>query len=290
MKIIKLDQNSPEWLEWRRKGIGSSDIAALMDKCPFNTALKVYDEKTGLMDERSPSFAMIRGSAYEEEARKAFEKQISGKFDPVCSEHQEMEYARASLDGFNPETKEVLEIKVPGRKTLDLIKEGKAPQHYVIQVQWQLFITNSERAFLCGYWPETEECYIQCIERNDALIADLRETASKFWHDFKRGIPPAPQKGDFIEIRDPEFVKLAHQYKEAYKRKKDAEGALKGLKNSILEFGDDGNFQGGGLKCIRMHPRASYDLEAMAADGINIEKYLRIPKSIGYYQIRVNHT
>ena len=34
-----------EWLEWRRKGIGGSDVAAIMGISPFRTARDIYYDK-----------------------------------------------------------------------------------------------------------------------------------------------------------------------------------------------------------------------------------------------------
>ena len=37
-----------EWLEWRRKGIGGSDAAAVLGISPFRTAVDLYYDKLGL--------------------------------------------------------------------------------------------------------------------------------------------------------------------------------------------------------------------------------------------------
>ena len=42
-------ENMPEkeWLDWRRKGIGGSEVATLMGLSPFMTARDLYQDKGG---------------------------------------------------------------------------------------------------------------------------------------------------------------------------------------------------------------------------------------------------
>ncbi len=44
MKIIDLEQGTPEWLEWRKNGIGSSDIATIMGANPYQTPYQLWEE------------------------------------------------------------------------------------------------------------------------------------------------------------------------------------------------------------------------------------------------------
>lgn len=39
----------PEWLEYRRKGLGGSDAAAVLGVSPFRTARDLYYDKTGVV-------------------------------------------------------------------------------------------------------------------------------------------------------------------------------------------------------------------------------------------------
>ena len=48
-----------EWLEWRRKGIGGSDVAAIMGISPFRTARDIYYDKikvTSLEDDEEEEY------------------------------------------------------------------------------------------------------------------------------------------------------------------------------------------------------------------------------------------
>ncbi len=48
LEKIKLKHNSPEWLEFRKTGIGGSDAAAILGLSPFKTNVEVWEEKVGI--------------------------------------------------------------------------------------------------------------------------------------------------------------------------------------------------------------------------------------------------
>ena len=48
LEKIKLKHNTPEWLEFRKTGIGGSDAAAILGLSPFKTNVEVWEEKVGI--------------------------------------------------------------------------------------------------------------------------------------------------------------------------------------------------------------------------------------------------
>jgi len=50
LEKIKLKHNSPEWLEFRKMGIGGSDAAAILGLSPFKTNVQVWEEKVGIKE------------------------------------------------------------------------------------------------------------------------------------------------------------------------------------------------------------------------------------------------
>ena len=42
-----MEQKSEEWLDWRKKGIGSSDAPIIMGVSPWKTPFELWEEKTG---------------------------------------------------------------------------------------------------------------------------------------------------------------------------------------------------------------------------------------------------
>lgn len=287
MKTIHLEQGTEAWLNWRRTGIGATDIVALMGKSPWKTALEVYNDKSGFDHTEDINDMMQRGSLYESEARHKFEELSNLEFKPVCAVHPEMEIYLASLDGYNEKENKILEIKVPSRKVLDLVADYQIPEHYKLQVNWQLFVSGSKSCMFVAYSPETSELYWMEVFPDEKLIADMRKCADDFWYNTKRGIPPSPSDKDYIEIEDEELRVVCEGYKIVQKEVKTLETALKEFKKKIIEYGNDGNFKAYGIKATRCQSRATYDMQAMEDDGIPIEKYLKIPKEIGYYRLSV---
>lgn len=50
LEILKIEHNTPEWLEHRKTGIGGSDAAAILGLSPFKTNIQVWEEKVGLRE------------------------------------------------------------------------------------------------------------------------------------------------------------------------------------------------------------------------------------------------
>lgn len=50
LEKIKLKHNSPEWLAFRRTGLGGSDAAAIVGLSPFKSNVEVWEEKVGLRE------------------------------------------------------------------------------------------------------------------------------------------------------------------------------------------------------------------------------------------------
>ena len=45
MKIIPIEQQSPEWFEWRKTGITASDMPIIMGVSPYKTPWQLWAEK-----------------------------------------------------------------------------------------------------------------------------------------------------------------------------------------------------------------------------------------------------
>ena len=50
LEKIRLKHGSPEWLAFRRTGIGGSDAAAILGLSPFKSNIEVWEEKVGLRE------------------------------------------------------------------------------------------------------------------------------------------------------------------------------------------------------------------------------------------------
>ncbi|HEY1190762.1 MAG TPA: YqaJ viral recombinase family protein, partial [Gemmata sp.] len=162
MNRLNLNQGSPEWLAWRREGLGGSDIAAILGLSPYEDATRqsVFDAKVH-GTERDPNFAMRRGTLMEPEARLAYMTRTRCTAPPVCVEMAGCPWARVSLDGLAdngaviPSQREewVLELKCPGWATHDLALAGIVAEHFEVQCQWQMLVTGIQRCDFASFNP-----------------------------------------------------------------------------------------------------------------------------------------
>src|ERR1700733_11913673 len=100
-KQIQIIQGSPEWHNWRRKGIGASDVAALFGKSPYKTKRDLWFEKAGLgePDDEDRTYIFRKGHEAEAELRELFSKHTKIEISPACFEKDDI--FLASLDGYH---------------------------------------------------------------------------------------------------------------------------------------------------------------------------------------------
>jgi putative phage-type endonuclease len=284
MKFVNFTQGSPEWIEWRRAGIGSSDIATIMGSNPYATPYTLWEEKCG----RSKNF---EGNQYTEFGKKwepiAVEKaalKLECVFNPVCVE-DEISIFKASLDGYDAKHKIVLEIKSPATpSTLEKAKDPANHERWIMQLQWSMGIVGAEKGYL-GIWDVQEQEVILFEHFPDRdLFLIMQKRAQEFWEHVKCFTSPEHSSDDYVEVESEELKELLIQYESVTKDMRGLKEKQDELKASIVEYGDDGNFKCGHYKICRTAPRKSYDLEKMKEDGIDIEKYLK-PPGIGFYRI-----
>lgn len=147
-----MEQSGASWHEWRGRGIGSSDSAAIMGKSPYMSTYELLVEKSGVIfKEFEENEAMRFGKIFEENARAHVELEHGKDYPAIVAEHADHPFLRASLDGWCEETREFLEIKYIGKEKLEQADLGKIPEHYFIQMQHQFLVTGAMRAFYVCY-------------------------------------------------------------------------------------------------------------------------------------------
>lgn len=188
--VVPLEQGSPDWERWRFDGVGASDMASVLGISPFDNS-----EPEDLLREkvtrlRKPvTFAMRGGTRKEPIAAAAYLETVAVEAaGPVCVEHPEYPWARASLDllcvGQGGEW--VVEIKAPNKDRQIEAAAGFVPYYYQAQCQWQLFVTGLDRLVYLSYseletLPESKRLVTVEVGRDDALIRRLLDRAAEFW-------------------------------------------------------------------------------------------------------------
>lgn len=201
MKIVELQQRTPEWHEWRTSGVSASEAIVVLGKCSSRTLYRLYTEKKGitLPDNLSSNPFVQRGIRLESTARSSFERRHNTLLLPVCAESEEFPFLRASFDGLDDDGIPV-ELKVPMEANFrDAQQNGvnsKVYQRYYYQVQQQIAVAETDRGYLSLYWNDKEQLDF-LIPRDDQLIQELIFKAREFVERLKKNqLPPTDPDRD----------------------------------------------------------------------------------------------
>lgn len=200
-----------DWLKWRQKGIGGSDIAAVCGLNPFHSSLSLYLDKTDEIKEEADKFKALEerevrmavGTWNEPHLRELFQLwflknegvEIIVGVVPYILQHPTNKIALANVDGvfFQPDRGAcLLEIKTTGEYNKKDWEDDKVPDYYYTQAQWYMYVMGYMScyiAFLIG----NRKFDVKLIERNEEVIKEMVEKADHFWNTFViPRVAPAP--------------------------------------------------------------------------------------------------
>lgn len=292
MRFIDLAQNTPEWLEFRRDKIGASDAPIILGVSPFKTPYQLYLDKIERR-EQSQNAAMKRGHDMEEEARKYFctvyEMIHLEKINvvPYVVQSDTYEWMIASLDGLDIEKNILVEIKCPGQKDHDIAISGKIPEHYIPQLQHQLYVTGIDKMFYLSY--RTGDTYPMLLEyRPDGTVLEklIREEA-KFYNCVLTKTPPETEDEDCEEISDLDTLALAIQYSRVKEELEALSSEELALKTKLIELSNGKNCRMGRVKISQCSRKGLVDYSKIEQlSGVDLEQYRKPGKT--YTQVSLS--
>ena len=205
MKIISLQQRTPEWHKWRSTGVSASEAIVVLGHCPLKTIYRLFTEKKGitLPDNLDANPFVQRGIRLEATARKSFEDRHDTLVLPLCAESEDFPFLRASFDGINDDGIPV-ELKVPMeinfRDAQQNGIESKVYKRYYYQVQHQILVAGTDKGYLSLYFNHKEPPLDFLIQRDDVVINNLVFEARKFVDCLNKNKPPVinPERDIFI--------------------------------------------------------------------------------------------
>jgi putative phage-type endonuclease len=197
-------QDSPEWHQWRLSGVGASEIASILGLCPYGgTPYKVWQVKTKRAKGFEGNSFTEHGKETEAKARARYELISMEDMPPACATHPKYNYLIASLDGWNPELKKILEIKCPkGLSTIEAASAGKVIDHYIPQVQHQLLVTGADAVDFFVYHEESGRDALVTVYPDLALQAQILLRVGKFWRDHVLADVPPPLTEEDVKVTD----------------------------------------------------------------------------------------
>ena len=201
----------PDWLEYRRKGLGGSDAAAVLHISPFRTARDLYYDKLGIVtaDNQANWVALEVGNLLEPLVARIFEKKTGLKiYQRKCMfQHPHYPWMLADLDYLVvlPDgTTAILEIKTTNYNARDkwwYNGEEIVPVYYETQGRHYMAVMNLNRVYYCCLYGNNEdEAIIRRIDRDISYEMELIMLEQDFWENNVLAKSPPPYWEDSGEL------------------------------------------------------------------------------------------
>lgn len=200
------------WLEYRRRGIGGSDVAAILGISPFRTARDLYYDKlniTSAVEEVGNWVALEVGHRLEDLVAQIFQRKTGLKVFQVKKMFQnpDFPFMLADVDFFvtlQDGSNAILEIKTTNYNAQKhWWKDGQecVPVYYESQVRHYMSVMDIDRAFLCCLYGNTEdEVIIRELNRETEYEAEMIYLEQQFWmeHVLAHSPPPYTESGELV--------------------------------------------------------------------------------------------
>ncbi|WP_271678881.1 lambda-exonuclease family protein [Thermomonas mangrovi] len=185
MKILNLQQGSPEWLAHRRTVRNASEAPAMMGASPYVTRAELIRRKaTGIEREIDAATQRVfdKGHQVEPALRALAEKIIGEDLYPVTAVSDDG-YLGASFDGVTMSEDTFIEAKQPNAEKMAQVRAGILPEADQWQVVQQFAVCTSADMclYLCGDGTE-EGTAILHVHRDELFDAIHRLRAG--WAQF----------------------------------------------------------------------------------------------------------
>jgi len=254
--------NEADWLAMRKQDVTSTESAALFSMSPYLTHFELWHAKrSGQARDFTTNERMTWGNRLEAAIAHGIAADMGWTIEPM-KDYMRLPELRAgssfdfritSLDGGLAH----LEIK-----NVDYLafRDGwiehddgtiEAPEHIEMQVQHQMMVSGYSRSFIGAFVAGNRGVVIE-RQRDEAVIAAMRQAISDFWHSVDENQEPAPvMPGDAAAVialnqyakpgkildasTDKNIALLVTNYKRAATDEKDAAEDKEAAKALLLE-------------------------------------------------------
>lgn len=231
-----------EWLDYRRAGIGSSEIATIVGLNPYETPYQLWRRKIGLDEPKSETFAMKAGH-YLEDAVSQFWSDATGRQIIKASagdwivRNDDKPFVQVSPDrtywlddNRSNDNKGILECKTTQRA----IDADDLPKTWFCQVQYQLGGAEIQQGSIAWLTAGREFGY-QDLTLVPDFYAWLVEEAERFWVDNVMGgkEPDCANVQDVLikynRHTDSKVIEVGDEIMQAYSQLKDVRAEISKL-------------------------------------------------------------
>lgn len=202
-----------QWLEYRRTGIGGSDVAAVFGISPFGTAVDVYYDKLNIAsyyDDEANKYQKKIGTLLEDVVAEMFEEVTGHQVFKIHKMYRSREhpFMLADVDFFVllPDGGfAILECKTTSPdatdKWWDEYGAPTTPINYQLQGRQYMSVMHIGKVFYaCLHGNSENYLIIRELERDLEYESEMIAVESHFWnnHVMRRVPPPYIENGDLI--------------------------------------------------------------------------------------------
>lgn len=192
--VIKhlLPSTHEEWLADRRKGIGGSDVGAVLGLNKYKSPYTLWAEKSGLLHtEEIDNESMRIGRDLEDYVARRFMEATGHTVvtSPYSFQSEEHPFMLANVDRLLVDEESGLECKTASALTRYDFENGDIPPSYYCQCIHYMAVTGYKKWYIAilvmgkgFYWFE--------INRDEEEIKALIEAEADFWNKVENGIEP----------------------------------------------------------------------------------------------------
>lgn len=260
MKVVVKTKNlsREEWLNYRTKGIGGSDVSIIAGINHFKSVHQLWLEKTGQIEpEQTDSEFTHFGTLLEPIVRKEFTARtgIKVRQKNMLLQSSEYPFMFADLDGVINDNgeKAIFEAKTASAYKKEVWEEG-IPAEYMLQIQHYMAVTGANKTYIAALVGGNHFYHYEVI-RDDVMISKIIAMEKYFWETYViGGVEPIPDgsdattayfndryaisNGKMIALPD-EVLPICNEYEKLSRQLKELETAKNAVGNQIKSFMKD---------------------------------------------------
>lgn len=278
-----MEQRSSEWLKYRSKKIGSSEVSSILGVSPYMSAYELWEIKTGKRQAKPANFAMQRGTDAEVTIKSLFEQQHTqlGKLSTPTLEYKDWPILIASLDGLSEDKKSIVEFKYPSKEVYSKSLNGEIPPHYYAQMQSQMLVSGCNDGYFVCY-NGTTSLSVNRIMFDEFYAHNLLKLCKDFWTKVEKNEEPEKPE-NWPKPLEPNSIleSLFQSYDALNETLKNIEEQLEEVKNQIKKrVPSKGTHFGYGHTIKWVERKGSVDYDKIdILKGLNLETYRKKPTS-----------
>lgn len=211
MTVQEMENNPDKWLEYRRNGVGGSEVGTILGFAPNSSLYKLWEKKINpnyveeFSEETKEKFYF--GHKNEQTVADAFEERTGIKVKKQgMLQCVEKPFAFANVDrvivGLDEAGKKgFLECKNVGFRQAEYWENDEVPSYYYLQCQWYCYVGGYDYFYIAALIDGWHFVYKR-IERNEEDIAIMVEAVERFWNDYvvTKQAPPVDATDDCRKV------------------------------------------------------------------------------------------